>query len=704
MAEAPTLAPAPAISPPRLLIEWSSPWEEFVTAIGPALAKSPKRLAGETPAGMFPYRGMLAGWILEALLFAGVTVLPGRIALVKSPEFKPMPRPNDEVIYFSGEELPRTEDVGGAQTGKSGKAGGHETFHRTQTIRVARGSSPTEKVVDVPKLNIPKSDLPVANLLAINRTPGPPPTSGLHSTSPALPQANVVPPAPDVSRDKIQSVANSATSIIAPPPDVKRDANRAVPTFNAGIVPPSPDVVASASRTLPAASGQVVAPAPDVTRDRIQGAATLGSTNPGIVPPAPTLQSGNAGVRAAQMGTDVVPPPVSAPVSTTSSRNALTLPQAAIVAPPPSRITREGVTSGGGSQLGSMQAAVVPPPVQVQGQGGATSGSRGTGLTTSASVVPPPPSVGASGSGPGGRRSATGLGGSDSAASLAPPSSGSGGGNTKQAGVVISSQPGSRFAVPGNGGTGSMAMSPAGTSKAGVGGSGGGNGIGRGNGPGSGLEGEGSGASKTGAGHGSEVMAKGGTSPFPGPGGAGKNPSGNAPAPGISVVGGNTITLPSFGGGGGGGPDIADPTRVRGAHAGPGITVVATSRSGGAFAFYGILKGDKVYTIYIDTALGTAVLQYADPTSASKAYAQELAAPAPLRADLPANLSHPRMVIACVLDKSGVLRNLHLLQPASADVNGKVLAALASWKFRPAQRGDQPVEINAILGFNIDTR
>jgi hypothetical protein len=131
---------------------------------------------------------------------------------------------------------------------------------------------------------------------------------------------------------------------------------------------------------------------------------------------------------------------------------------------------------------------------------------------------------------------------------------------------------------------------------------------------------------------------------------------------------------------------------------------VATSRSGGAFAFYGILKGDKVYTIYIDTALGTAVLQYADPTSASKAYAQELAAPAPLRADLPANLSHPRMVIACVLDKSGVLRNLHLLQPASADVNGKVLAALASWKFRPAQRGDQPVEINAILGFNIDTR
>jgi TonB family protein len=62
------------------------------------------------------------------------------------------------------------------------------------------------------------------------------------------------------------------------------------------------------------------------------------------------------------------------------------------------------------------------------------------------------------------------------------------------------------------------------------------------------------------------------------------------------------------------------------------------------------------------------------------------------------------MVVACVLDKSGVLKNLRLLEPASAEVNGKVLAALASWKFRPAQRGDQPVDVNAILGFNIDTR
>ena len=49
--------------PPRLLVEWSSPWEEFKTSLRPALKKSPKHLAGEAPIGMFPYRGMLLTWV-----------------------------------------------------------------------------------------------------------------------------------------------------------------------------------------------------------------------------------------------------------------------------------------------------------------------------------------------------------------------------------------------------------------------------------------------------------------------------------------------------------------------------------------------------------------------------------------------------------------------------------------------------------------
>ncbi|PYX35075.1 MAG: hypothetical protein DMG75_15375, partial [Acidobacteria bacterium] len=190
---------------PKLLIEWSSPWEEFVSAIRPALGRSPARLAGEARTGLVPYPGILVSWVIEALLLLAVIVLPGKLASLRP--YVPPPPPKYEVIYFSGEELPRTEDSGGAQAGRSGRAGGHEAYHRTQTIRVARGNSPAEKVVDAPKLNLPRSDSPVANLLAFRNIPGPAPAEGLRSSLPtsSLPQMTVVPPAPEVPRDKMRA-------------------------------------------------------------------------------------------------------------------------------------------------------------------------------------------------------------------------------------------------------------------------------------------------------------------------------------------------------------------------------------------------------------------------------------------------------------------------------------------------------------------
>jgi outer membrane biosynthesis protein TonB len=63
-----------------------------------------------------------------------------------------------------------------------------------------------------------------------------------------------------------------------------------------------------------------------------------------------------------------------------------------------------------------------------------------------------------------------------------------------------------------------------------------------------------------------------------------------------------------------------------------------------------------------------------------------------------------RLVIACLLDRTGTLRNLRVLESASGETTAKVLVALANWKFSPVFRGDQPIEVSAILGFNIDTR
>jgi TonB family protein len=61
------------------------------------------------------------------------------------------------------------------------------------------------------------------------------------------------------------------------------------------------------------------------------------------------------------------------------------------------------------------------------------------------------------------------------------------------------------------------------------------------------------------------------------------------------------------------------------------------------------------------------------------------------------------MVVTCALDASGNLKNIRVLEAGPANMTAKVLAALRSWKFQPAMRGDQPVEVTAILGFGIDT-
>ena len=248
-------------------------------------------------------------------------------------------------------------------------------------------------------------------------------------------------------------------------------------------------------------------------------------------------------------------------------------------------------------------------------------------------------------------------------------------------------------------------MSPSGGDKPGLGGSGAGTSIGHGNGPGSGMIGEASGAGKTGTAHGSDLNARGGISPTPGPGGAGSAPTGSPAVPGVDVRGGSTIvTLPSFGSDGTSigrnDPNLPGRTSVK-EQQGPGITIVATSRSGGAFDFYGKLPGDN-YTVYVDTSIGTVVMQFAE-VSASSGRAGALTGPQGLRTDLPANLPHARVVIKCQLDASGNLRNLQVLESGPAAMTAKIIAALPSWKFHPAMRGAQPVEVNAILGFNIDT-
>ncbi len=715
--------------PPRLLVEWSSRWEEFKSAFRPALARPPKALAGEAPVGMFPYRGMLACWLLECLLLIALIVLPEHFATLQVAT--PATRPQWDVIYYSGDELPQTQDRGGAQSGKSGRAGGQQAHHRTQTIRVARGDKPSEKVVDAPKVNLPHSDSAVANLLAFKANPGPPPAEGLRSSliAPTLPAMTMspVPPSPELNSSSSQTARRTT----------------ALPTAN--IIPPAPEVSRAAQRTSPTLSATmnatIVPPAPTVSRDKMQ---TADPFAPAVVAPAPRdTQRDLASSRVPLTQTvDVVAPPVSAPQRDVSKPK-LSLPVPAVVAPPPSQVSRDlnswGSTSagdvhmkpvppppaasGGGSRasgVGTLATEVVPPPATIDGSGSQKGGSQRNGSTGnagqsgqdagallgSADVVPPPPGLGGgkalSGSGRGNKGAGAG-GPLDLGSSIAPPRNA--GGNAAGNGVVISSQPGTKVGLPNSTGAGAIAMSPSGTAKSGLGGGGGGASIGKGNGPGSGLQGEGSGAGKEGAGRGSDPTARGGISPYPGPGGAGTGTSGAPAMPGVSVQGGTTtVTLPSFGSPGGDAPSTGSGRSSTSAHKGSGITIEATPRSGGVFAYYGVLKGDRNYSIYIDTSLGRAVMQYADPASAAHPSSEKLSEPEPLRKDLPDGLRPTHVIFVGTLDRSGDLKDLKVLEPGAPETTSKILVALHSWKFRPAFRGNEPVEVTAILGFGVDTR
>jgi len=822
---------------PKLAVQWSSPWHDFVTSIRPALARSERRLAGEAPFGLIPLRIMIPSYFLEALLIFAVVVVQVKIA-----ELRPYVAPrfsSHDVIYYSGDELPRTQDLGGAEAGAIGTAGGDEAHHRTQSIKIARGGSLVPQVVDAPNLKLPSSRDAVANLLAIKPNPGPPPSEGLRSNR-AVPSiaSTVVAPAPNVVRDYTRNGIR-LDSVIAPAPTASRDRSVTAPNFSATLIPPAPSVSGSHILVAPALGPAVIPPAPSVAREHALSAPALRTsvvapaptasdhqhrTNPAlaanVIPPSPGGVNRDLSSSPVMMtNAAVVPPPVSAPERADSRNPKLTLPASSVVAPPPSTDVSQDTHRLAGGSIPDPSKAVVPPPPSQSGSAslmssligklfgatevvppppavranGSAAGSRasltanvvppppsvstpnagssphgsrngmggsigsnivapppsagmsgGTGtrsLATSAApkigmlnVVPPPPTLSGAGGGSGstgggsgapngtllannivppppgiaggsapgtgsGRRG-SGLGGPlDAGAALAPPASGGSGTN---AGAVISTRPGSELGLPSTGGTGSLAMSPSGGDKTGLGGSGGGASIGHGDGPGSGMKGAGSGAGKSGTENGSDPNSRGGISTAAGPGGAGNATAGNPAVRGVDISGGSSqVTIPAFGSD----PSANDPQSPRHSSLKQrqsfDVDVVATARAGGAFEPYkNLLHGEK-HTIYPDTSssLGT-VMEYSDESAKGGG---ALSPPQPIRTTLPDGLPRARMVVIGTLDASGNLKNLRVLEPGPAQMTAKVLAALNNWKFRPALRGDQPVEVTAILGFGIDT-
>jgi hypothetical protein len=682
---------------PQLLVQWSSPWEEFVAAIGPALGKSPPRLGLETRAGLFPWRGMVAVLLLEIAALVAMIVMPLKGI---QPTASQTPPPAPDVIYFSSDELPQTQDLAGAAGGKAGRSGGASMRH-TQAIRVARDEVVRERVVDAPQLKLPKSDSQIRNLLAFRADAGPAPADALplNRKAPQMTMA-VAPPPPEMKAAMQRQAPQMTNPAVVPPPveipqhDLNRRSLLAPSTVVAPPVELSQHDLTRRSLLAPA----VVVP-PPVSAPAEITSRTARLTLPAQAVVAPRPEISNA-AQSRRMNNDFNPRVVAPPVDLSAVRPA-TSPTALsgrqIVAPPPVEI--QSVQGRAVRGLGS--AAVAPPPVELQnvqphavrGLGNAAVAAppseiaslhTGRGFNApNVSVLPPPDSSSAIG------RNRSGGAGSGKAAS------------SSSAGVVVSAQPGNKPGLPANSEKATLAMSPTGSTTPGAGGSGNGGSIGHGSSSGSAPAGIGSGSTAVGTGRGASPYDRPGNSPTPGPGGAGNMSSGTSRVPGVSVSGGNNVvTLPSFGPA----PDPASAAHSTAKGTKNGITIVASPRAGGALNLYGALKGDRVYTIYLSTAAGTAIMQFADPDSAAHPYDADLTAPQAMRVNVPSDAAPSHLLIACVLDQNGVIRHWHVLQADSNDFSAKILAALPDWKFTPAFRGNQPVEVNAILGFGVDTK
>jgi len=218
----------------------------------------------------------------------------------------------------------------------------------------------------------------------------------------------------------------------------------------------------------------------------------------------------------------------------------------------------------------------------------------------------------------------------------------------------------------------------------------------------------------------------GGTQPGTGGGGG---ITGTGP-PGISITGGDPrLSSPIAGPAGAGtGKNVqpgktlrASPLPVKPE---PRVAIAAPERTRPAPAFdrlqpgappESILSSKRVYTLYVNmpnlsSATGSWILRFSelnlDPTKpfvASEA-ASDLAGPEPLRKvdpKYPQELISARVqgevILYAVIRKDGTVDSIQVVKGVDPQLDQNAMEALAKWKFRPAARNGEPVELETIV-------
>ncbi len=127
-----------------------------------------------------------------------------------------------------------------------------------------------------------------------------------------------------------------------------------------------------------------------------------------------------------------------------------------------------------------------------------------------------------------------------------------------------------------------------------------------------------------------------------------------------------------------------------------------------------VLNGKRVYTLHVNmpnmtSSSGSWVLNFAELNEAPPGVypglaAGEVAAPVPLRKvdpkyppELRAARVEGEVLLYAIIRKDGSVDSIQLVHSVDPHLDVNAMEALAQWKFRPAEKNGQPIDLEAVV-------
>jgi len=146
----------------------------------------------------------------------------------------------------------------------------------------------------------------------------------------------------------------------------------------------------------------------------------------------------------------------------------------------------------------------------------------------------------------------------------------------------------------------------------------------------------------------------------------------------------------------------------------PSLVVSSGSWGGGGLRIFGVLHGDKIYTVYFSMPGKNWILQYCAHENSTQVDAASrvvqihiqppLAPPAAIeqfdfhRLTEQPDSAHTIIILHGIIHEDGLVSDLAVLQGLDPTTNAAACAAFSRWKFKPALRAGTPVAVEILVG------